>query len=209
MQRRQLGRPRAATGLVSSIRPSWMSSTFKLGAGLLVEAAQRLAPQARPAAAPPAMLKFSPRRAMLTSSADSICLRFSSSTPHRLANRWLSTGVKETSTGFKRLASATTSPRSECGSAAVIVTSTNCPIRRGAPRKVDHAVVLACGRTARRDPFSTGLPPGCAAACRPCASLMARACASSRSCSRCRRASLISCGVSSGRLAAGVPGRRL
>src|SRR5688572_14958835 len=48
------------------------------------------------------MVKFSPRRAMFTSSADSICFRFSSRAPHRLAKRWLSTGVKEISTGITR-----------------------------------------------------------------------------------------------------------
>src|SRR5438477_11829332 len=37
---------------------------------------------------------------MVTSSADSICRRFSSSAPHRRARRWLSTGSRRTSTGF-------------------------------------------------------------------------------------------------------------
>ena len=78
----------------------------ELRAGLLVEAAQRLRGKLGLLAASPAMLKLSPRRAMVTSSAVSICLRFSSSTPHRFASRWLSTGVKESSTGFKRLVSA-------------------------------------------------------------------------------------------------------
>ena len=71
---------------------------------------------------------------MLTSSADSICLRFSSSTPQRLANLWLSTGTKESSTAANGYWT-TTSPRSECASAAVMPTSTRCPARRGAPRK--------------------------------------------------------------------------
>ena len=44
--------------------------------------------------------KFSPCRAMLTSSAASICFKFSSSAPHRLARRWLSTGVNEIVTGW-------------------------------------------------------------------------------------------------------------
>ena len=51
----------------------------------------------------PGTAKRSPRRAMLTSSAVSIWRRFSSSAPHRLARRWLLTGVKAISTGFKRV----------------------------------------------------------------------------------------------------------
>src|SRR5712691_11795916 len=53
----------------------------------------------------PRTVKRSPRRAIVTSSAVSICLRFSSSVPQRLARRWLSTGVRTSSRGavFKGL----------------------------------------------------------------------------------------------------------
>src|SRR5258706_9847127 len=57
------------------------------------------------AACAPRTVNRSPRRAIVTSSAVSICLRFSSSVPQRLARRWLSTGVRTSSRGpvFKGL----------------------------------------------------------------------------------------------------------
>src|SRR5258706_4897624 len=53
----------------------------------------------------PRTVNRSPRRAIVTSSAVSICLRFSSSVPQRLARRWLSTGLRTSSRGrvFKGL----------------------------------------------------------------------------------------------------------
>src|SRR6185369_9414075 len=58
-----------------------------------------MASAARPACSP-FTVKRAPRRAMVTSSADSICRRFSSSAPHRRARRWLSTGSSLTSTAL-------------------------------------------------------------------------------------------------------------
>src|SRR6266850_1800890 len=51
----------------------------------------------------PRTVNFAPRRAMVTSSADSIWRRFSSSDPHSRARRWLSSGSSRTSTGLLRI----------------------------------------------------------------------------------------------------------
>src|SRR5207302_9377533 len=51
----------------------------------------------------PRTVNLAPRRAMVTSSADSIWRRFSSSDPHRRARRWLSSGLSRTSTGLLRI----------------------------------------------------------------------------------------------------------
>src|SRR2546422_7394750 len=51
----------------------------------------------------PRTVNFEPRRAMVTSSADSIWRRFSSSDPHSRARRWLSSGSSRTSTGLLRI----------------------------------------------------------------------------------------------------------
>src|SRR2546425_1284066 len=51
----------------------------------------------------PRTVNFAPRRAMVTSSADSIWRRFSSSAPHSRARRWLSSGSSRTSTGLLRI----------------------------------------------------------------------------------------------------------
>src|SRR5713226_418007 len=51
----------------------------------------------------PRTVNFEPRRAMVTSSADSIWRRFSSSDPHSRARRWLSSGSSLTSTGLLRI----------------------------------------------------------------------------------------------------------
>ena len=80
-------------------------------------------PAPRAAACAPRTVNLAPRRAMVTSSADSICRRFSSSAPHRRARRWLSTGSSLTSTGlarFRRARLAASGTR-----AAVMRTSTN------------------------------------------------------------------------------------
>src|SRR6266850_208154 len=51
----------------------------------------------------PRTVNLAPRRAMVTSSADSIWRRFSSSDPHSRARRWLSSGSSRTSTGLLRI----------------------------------------------------------------------------------------------------------
>src|SRR5882672_11512891 len=48
----------------------------------------------------PRTVNLAPRRAMVTSSADSIWRRWASSAPHSRARRWLSTGSSLTSVGL-------------------------------------------------------------------------------------------------------------
>ena len=112
--------------------------------------------------------------------------------------------------GDRRQRCATTSPRSECGSASVIVTSTIWPTSRGVAREVDDAVALGAAHQLARVLARRRLRPGCAARVPTSAALMrAHVGRRSRACSRCRRASLTACGVSSCSAAAGVPGRGL
>jgi tRNA-2-methylthio-N6-dimethylallyladenosine synthase len=84
-----------------------------------------------------AAMNFSPRRNSVTSSAEAIWRRFSSTGPHRLASRLLSTGSGKNCLVAEFFKSAayvliTISPRSENGWLSVMVTSMNCPIRRAA-----------------------------------------------------------------------------
>ena len=104
-----------------------------------------------------------------------------------------------------------TLPRRECGSASVTTTSIIWPTRRwlfGPPSKLTmrlHSVrpISSCGffllgpSTRMRCTVPTRL------------ALMARTFCSTVACRCCRRFSFIACGVSSARLAAGVPGRGL
>ena len=145
-----------------------------------------------------------------TSSAVSICRRFSSSAPHRLARRWLSTGVKEISTGFKRPVRrgdfAAQRVRQRGGDAHVDELR-----RSGAagPRKLTTRLLLGAagelGRVLLRGPFDQDAlaraDHAAADRLRLRVELRLQRAAGARASLR--------CGVSSGRLAAGVPGRGL
>eukprot|EP01022_Parablepharisma_sp_SALTPOND_P035640 TRINITY_DN959_c0_g7_i1.p1 TRINITY_DN959_c0_g7~~TRINITY_DN959_c0_g7_i1.p1 ORF type:complete len:661 (+),score=231.75 TRINITY_DN959_c0_g7_i1:1723-3705(+) len=113
--------------------------------------------------------------------------------------------------GIRSQCWVTISPRSENGKASRMLTSTNWPIRRwpwGPPSKLTTRLfsVRPCSSWSRRlETPSTRMRctlPTMAALILAALSLMA-------ACKRCSRCSLISGGVSSGRLAAGVPGRAL
>ena len=97
---------------------------------------------------------------------------------------------------------------SEFGSASVITTSTNWPISDGSPSKFTQRIVLGAARNLvaalLRQVFSTRTR--CVVPTMDW--LISNACWLIRACSICRRSFLTSSGVSSGRLAAGVPGGR-
>src|SRR5262249_1473538 len=84
---------------------------------------------------------------MLTSSAASICLRFSSSTPHRLDNRSLSTGGKEIWTALKErlhareLGGRGVRHRSGDEHVGELPDQASC-VRSGGNRKIHHAIVV-------------------------------------------------------------------
>ena len=121
--------------------------------------------------------KRSPRRAMVTSSAVSIWRRFSSSAPHRLARRWLSTGVKRDFDGLQAARRSRSSPRREWRARAVMV-DVDEPAdepRRG--REIDDAVVRGAAGELGRRPSSRRPPPARAARVPTMPRLMRCACA--------------------------------
>src|SRR2546426_6236746 len=90
----------------------------------------------------PRTVNLPPRRAMVTSSADSICRRFSSSAPHNRARRWLSTGSSLNSTGLLRIQQFTAQRMGDDGADAYVHERIDEPLR---PGKVHYAVVGGAG----------------------------------------------------------------
>ena len=197
----------------SSIRPSWTSSTVSSPRGLVVEMLERLGGAALPARARRRRVKRSPRRAMRRRRAPT-----RSGAGSRRARRTVGEALvverrerdlERTRAGLER-GSRMRSGYGERdairrdGAAAQGVRQRlrdahvdEAPIERAPAGEVHHAVVVgAAGELGRRS-CARRLRPARAAIVPTIASLIARACASSCACRRCRRASFTSCGVSS------------